>query len=71
MYSSNDSYKAFTGTFGRIHLEFIPERPLMEDERYRHKANYPTTMAFLNIYLDGENASEIVPSAHFLGLLTE
>lgn len=66
---TSNSYKPFTGTFERVQLEFVPEPPLTEEERYNYKANYPTEMAFLNIYLDGENASEIVPSGYFLGLL--
>ncbi len=61
--------KTFTGSFQNIHLDFAPEPPLTEEERSHYSANYPTTMAFLRVYLDGQDATELLPSGYLLLIL--
>ncbi len=61
--------KTFTGSFQNIHLDFAPEPPLTEEERSHYSANYPTTMAFLRVYLDGQDATELLPSGYLLWIL--
>jgi hypothetical protein len=58
-----------TGVFSEIVLSFVPEfPPLPEDER-RSTENYPTTLAYLHVLLDGRNVSNRVSSAYILWLL--
>jgi hypothetical protein len=53
-----------------IRLRAIPEHPPIEvHERYEHKANYTTTLAYLHILIDGENVIPNVSSAYMMWLL--
>jgi hypothetical protein len=52
-----------------VKLGFTPEEPLLEHEKYKHKANYPTTQASMHILLDGEDAAQNVPSGYLLFIL--
>lgn len=53
-----------------IRLVATPEHPPLEmHERYTHKANYPTTLAFLHVYLDGTDVTADISSAYMLLLL--
>jgi hypothetical protein len=61
--------KTFTGSFHDIRLDFTPESPLTEDERADYSENYPTELAYLHVYLAGEDAAGLVPSAYLLLLL--
>ncbi len=61
--------RTFTGSFQDIRLDFTPEPPLTEQERYHHRQNYPTTLAYLHVYLDGEDAAELLPSGYLLLIL--
>lgn len=60
-----------SGVFGQIKLDFSPEfdEPLEIEERFTHKANYPTTLAYLHIYLDNQEVSQNVSSAYLLFLM--
>ncbi len=61
--------KTFTGLFNAVRLDFTPESPLAEEERSKFSANYPTTLAFLHVYLDGQDAAELIPSGYLMGIL--
>lgn len=61
--------RTFTGSFQDIRLDFTPEPPLTEQERYRHRQNYPTELAYLHVYLDVEDAAERLPSGYLLLIL--
>lgn len=65
----NNSVQTYSGQFDKIKLAFIPDEPLTERERYKHKANYPTTQARLLIYLDGEEVTQCVPPGYMLFIL--
>lgn len=53
-----------------IRLDVTPEHPPLDmHERYTHKANYPTTLAYLNIFLEDREVTSDVPSAYMLLLL--
>jgi hypothetical protein len=62
-------YSTYTGTYGHVRFAFSPEPPLTAAERFSHKANYPTTLAYFHIYLDGEAASQHLPSGYVLWIL--
>lgn len=58
------------GRFMNIRLDATPEHPPLEmHERYTHKANYPTTLAYLKIFLNDREVTSDVPSAYMLLLL--
>lgn len=62
--------KTFTGCFDRIRLDFTPDGPpLTAEERSRTSANYPTSLAFLHIRLNGKDAAELLPSGYLLLIL--
>lgn len=69
MRTHNKPLRTFTGAYDDIRLDFTPEPPLTEEERSQYSQNYPTEMAYLHIYLDGENAAELLPSGHLLWIL--
>jgi len=61
--------RTFTGPFQDIRLYFTPEPPLTEQERSHYSQNYPTTLAYLHVYLGEEDATEFLPSGYLLWIL--
>lgn len=61
--------ETISGNFQDIRLGFTSEPPLEEEERYQQSANYPTTLAYLHIYLNGSDAATLVPSGYMLWIL--
>ena len=58
------------GSFENISLKFTPQfPPLSVEERSLSRPNYPTVLAYLHVYIDGNNVTEQVPSAYMLWLL--
>jgi hypothetical protein len=64
-----ESIVKVTGNFQDIRLDFTPEAPLEEKERSRVRANYPTTLAYLHIYLNGKDVTASLPSGYMLWIL--
>ncbi len=62
--------RTFTGPFQDIRLDFTPEPPLTEQERSHYSQNYPTTLAYLHVYLGEEDATELLPSVTCYGYWT-
>lgn len=69
MRTPNKPLRTFTGAYDDIRLDFTPGPPLTEEERYRHRQNYPTTLAYVHVYLNGEDAAELLPSGYLLWIL--
>lgn len=66
----NDNHEVCSGSFSMVELDFTPEFPPLEpEERFSHKANYPTTLAYVHISLDQQLTSRNVSSAYLLLLL--
>ena len=69
-FQSNEQIKTYTGSYDSVHLGFTPDGPpLSEAEKSKRGANYPTRMAFLHVYLGGEDAASQVPSGHLFSIL--
>lgn len=69
MRSPTRSLKTSTGTFESIRLAFTAEPPLPQEELSGRSANYPTELAYFHFYLDGQDATELLPSTYMLWLL--
>jgi hypothetical protein len=67
--SPTSSLKTYRGTFESVKLAFKAEPPLSEEELSPTSADYPTHLAYLHLYLDGQDATELLPSAYMLWLL--
>jgi hypothetical protein len=57
------------GSFGNIRLDFTPEPPEPKEYWSKVQANYSTALAYLHIFLDGQDAAAKLPSANFCPLL--
>lgn len=60
----NKPIRGVSGSFDTIKLDFSAGPPLREQEKYKHKANYPTTLAKIHVLLNGKDAAQQVPSGH-------
>ena len=69
VHSQTEPLRTFTGFFEQVGLSFTPDLPVPDEERSQYKANYPTSLAFLHIYLDGEDATRQIPSGYLLPIL--
>jgi hypothetical protein len=65
----NRPIHTFTGSFDTIKLDFTPDPPLSEREMSKHRANYPTRLAKLHVYLDGADAGWPTPSSYLFFIL--
>ncbi len=69
MHSQNRHLKTWIGSFEKLKLDYSPEPPLSSNEHSRLSENYPTELAYLHIYLDGNDAAIGLPPTYLLLLL--
>lgn len=58
-----------TGKFDNVKLSFTPDEPLSDRERYKYKANYPTTQAKIHMHLNGEDVLHATTPGYVLYIL--
>ena len=67
----SEPLRKFTGAHKTAHLSFTPEAPLAMAERSQYRANYPTAMAHLHLYLGEEDVTKLLPSGYLLWILID
>jgi hypothetical protein len=69
VHDQNKTLKTYTGTFSHVCLSIIPEPALTEKERSLRSPNYPTALGYVQVFLDGQNVSAMLPSGYILWIL--